>query len=39
MGVALWIVIIVIAIVAGLSFVFAYIITHGKRQTLDESWE
>ncbi len=39
MGVALWIVIIVIAMVAGLSFVFAHMITHGKRQTLDESWE
>lgn len=35
----IWILIIVIAIIVGLSCVFAYMITHGKRQTLDESWE
>jgi len=39
MEVVVWLIIILIGIVALLSFVFAYMITHGKRQTLDESWE
>jgi hypothetical protein len=39
MEVVVWLIIILIGIAALLSFVFAYMITHGKRQTLDESWE
>ena len=39
MEVVVWLIIILIGIAALLSFVFAHMITHGKRQTLDESWE